>query len=602
MDNNIVYLYNNTHFSKEDVRRWATQSARQSWFDNASNLFLTIETNEPVIIDKVRVVDKDFLELQQVDYLMTRKLINGKRKDFFYFVNDVEFLNETVTQLNVELDVIQTYMFDYDIKNAFIEREHQSMIKFHSSGDLRLFNKNPEPIEVAEFEYRESNLVLPYHEDFNNIYAAIVTVQKNQMGGLQRRWRYGSMEQNFKTLITFFRYNETGVYSRVGFVKDSETNRIYDLAGDDALARLSKDPNVIDIWITPYIPNVKYGGIWGGTGQPYITGFAGYTEGDDPSADYEYVTSVDVSADVSINVSGMLAIYNMPIIEDILQVENGNVSHEIDNMIVNLDGLDSKIYGSQYSSIELQFGTGTISELYADEFDDIDWGPEFKYTIGNDVEKVLMVKPVDYKTPNKFISTGSDNSLPKITDAYLEHMNNNRHSLQAKNTGNIVQSITSIGIGAAATIVSGGAAAPAAMAIAGSTLSKGVGFGMDLMRQSAQQRDLKNKPDTFNNVNSIDFNLNNNLVMAKVRIKVPTFEEKLKLHTFFNLYGYNASYYGIPEFHTRNAFNYLKLGNMTLTGPIPVEHKELIKERFAEGVRFWHDHFLNFLANNEEVV
>lgn len=49
---------------------------------------------------------------------------NGDGKLFFNFIKRVVYVNEATVQLDLELDVIQTFMFDWQMKQAFIEREH----------------------------------------------------------------------------------------------------------------------------------------------------------------------------------------------------------------------------------------------------------------------------------------------------------------------------------------------------------------------------------------------------------------------------------------------------------------------------------------------
>lgn len=45
-------------------------------------------------------------------------------KRWYYFITGKRYVSQTVTALTVELDVIQTYQFDWDIPACFVEREH----------------------------------------------------------------------------------------------------------------------------------------------------------------------------------------------------------------------------------------------------------------------------------------------------------------------------------------------------------------------------------------------------------------------------------------------------------------------------------------------
>jgi hypothetical protein len=48
----------------------------------------------------------------------------GTRKTFYCFVTEVEYVNDHTTNVYYELDVMQTYYFDYRIPACFVEREH----------------------------------------------------------------------------------------------------------------------------------------------------------------------------------------------------------------------------------------------------------------------------------------------------------------------------------------------------------------------------------------------------------------------------------------------------------------------------------------------
>lgn len=49
---------------------------------------------------------------------------NGTGKTYFYFINNVEYINDNTVELFIEMDVMQTYMDDYTLHKCFVEREH----------------------------------------------------------------------------------------------------------------------------------------------------------------------------------------------------------------------------------------------------------------------------------------------------------------------------------------------------------------------------------------------------------------------------------------------------------------------------------------------
>lgn len=48
-------------------------------------------------------------------------------KRYYFFITDFEYTNENVTRLRFEIDIMQTYMFDYQLQACYIERAHQDV-------------------------------------------------------------------------------------------------------------------------------------------------------------------------------------------------------------------------------------------------------------------------------------------------------------------------------------------------------------------------------------------------------------------------------------------------------------------------------------------
>mgnify|MGYP002609402270 CR=1 FL=1 len=61
----------------------------------------------------------DYLVTEGVNYI----IFNNGYKDIYAFITSKEYLNEDITRLNYEIDVIQTFLFDITLNNSFIERK-----------------------------------------------------------------------------------------------------------------------------------------------------------------------------------------------------------------------------------------------------------------------------------------------------------------------------------------------------------------------------------------------------------------------------------------------------------------------------------------------
>ena len=81
--------------------------------------------------------------LFDVNYLMFNN-VNFGNKWFYAFVTSVEYINNDCTEINYELDVLQTWHFDYKLDHCFIERQH-------TTTDAIGGNILPEPVECGEY-------------------------------------------------------------------------------------------------------------------------------------------------------------------------------------------------------------------------------------------------------------------------------------------------------------------------------------------------------------------------------------------------------------------------------------------------------------------
>ena len=71
-------------------------------------------------------------------------------KWFYAFITSVEYINNEVTEINFEIDVMQTWLFDYTLGECYIERQHTET---DNIGD----NIVPEPVALGEYVFNDDN-------------------------------------------------------------------------------------------------------------------------------------------------------------------------------------------------------------------------------------------------------------------------------------------------------------------------------------------------------------------------------------------------------------------------------------------------------------
>lgn len=79
----------------------------------------------------------------KVNYVMYKNKAYSN-KWFYAFIVDIEYVNDAVSDVYIQTDVIQTWMFDYTLKSCFVEREH---VKDDTIGKHTV----PEMLETGEY-------------------------------------------------------------------------------------------------------------------------------------------------------------------------------------------------------------------------------------------------------------------------------------------------------------------------------------------------------------------------------------------------------------------------------------------------------------------
>lgn len=157
-------------------------------------------------------------------YLFFQNVTNGKI--YYYFINSVEYLNDHTVELSLEMDVLQTYMFDYELLPCFVEREHSET---DEPGD----NLVDEGLELGEYVYENSGSI--DLRDMSVLMLSTINPEQSLSNG--------------KKIIAYGDYIE-GVYSGIGLYKiNGTTEQIQNLFW--ALDQQGWSDCVVALWMYP---------------------------------------------------------------------------------------------------------------------------------------------------------------------------------------------------------------------------------------------------------------------------------------------------------------------------------------------------------------
>lgn len=137
-----VYLLNTP--LEDDMKNtlyFANTSAQQTYMNNNiiksyTNVSYQRDTSTfrcPAQIDTIR--NCNYIMFQNTAY---------SNKWFYGFIKKMTYVNDNFTDVEFEVDPIQTFMFDITVKPSFVEREH-------TNNDAVGSNTVPEPLEIGEY-------------------------------------------------------------------------------------------------------------------------------------------------------------------------------------------------------------------------------------------------------------------------------------------------------------------------------------------------------------------------------------------------------------------------------------------------------------------
>ena len=109
--------------SYKHVRWYADKTAQANGISSFMDASKTISTYTYQRLDGSIDVEGNPEEYYGYNYVMFQNA-NFGNKWFYAFVTNVTYKNASTVNLKLELDYVQTYMFDYSIKPCFVEREH----------------------------------------------------------------------------------------------------------------------------------------------------------------------------------------------------------------------------------------------------------------------------------------------------------------------------------------------------------------------------------------------------------------------------------------------------------------------------------------------
>lgn len=489
--NTTVRLLRNIPLDKEYANNitFQTVSEQTTYFNGNAKYSFTDFTYQRRTNDLMVPIIYD--NIYDCNYIMFQNS-NFGNKWFYAFITEMEYANENTTRIKFEIDVFQTWKFDYTIKSAYVEREH---------------------------------------------------VNDDRPG--------------FNILDEGIGYGEYVTYSRV----DNEDTGISDCNYVVASTRSITDPSVVDT------SGGQYDGVFNGVKyyaystasdlKKALANFAEYTDS---------ITSIFMAPKMLSPFEGGSHLVN----------ESGayNRGSFYGVRPINFQGYvpkNNKLFTYPYCVMNVVNNNGGAMALKYEYFNDPN---QCEIIIEGVLNKgiCLICFPTNYKgvTDNREYSL----TLPPyatcewVNDVYSTWLTQNSASTGLGLVGSAIT--TGVGVATSNPIAIGGGVWSAFNTLAGMDKQASVpdeirgGQGGNYMLTGAR----KNRFELYNQTITGDY--------ART------------IDSYFSMYGYRVNKVKYPNIYGRKSWNYVKAVDMTITGAIPKDDIEKIKQAFARGVTNWH--------------
>lgn len=543
---------------------------------------LEYETDYSYIRDnetlKVQVAVEDLLG---VNYLMYK----NSDKWFFAFITRKDYVNSNTTRISFKLDVYQSFMFDYELQESFIDREHQDR---YIDGKP-IYNTQEENLNygktykmISSTPVRNNNIIRTNADGSETIwqdgYMIIISAEKlagdempdNILDGnflATPYFIYGfPMVKKIRLLNgkVVSEINTPITNHNIILKSGSKSVNMKEFAGVLKSDEVKTSKKILSIYFSPYMAQVS--SIEDDTGIPVFN----------VQNIQEVVLSNGTYPCVRLfGIGDSVGNFKNPVAVDFdLYTGVYNISY---NQLRD-KRLEPKLYTNPYFYLQLdnhQADPFTILNEYlpsaeltikCETLENLQ--PKWRYSVEGYLNDNIRESLID--------TTIVD--LPLLSDAYLDYMSQNKASAT---TGLAIAGAQVLG-GIALGAVTGGIG----LAVAGGQV---LSFAGQIANHLTKLEDLKKTPDTTRNIgNNGLFTIGTHTQGVYLKIYSILDEFKDIIYNYFYHYGYKSNSFKKPNIKSRYYFNYIKMVGTNIKTNIDAEYKNELVTIYNNGITIWH--------------
>ncbi|MBO7241783.1 MAG: hypothetical protein J6U90_04960 [Methanobrevibacter sp.] len=494
--------------------------------------------------DKFIRIPAQYDDLLNCNYLMYTNTAYSN-KWYYAFITDIEYINDGLSNVHIETDVIQTWMFDYTVKASFVEREH---VNSDEIGEHIV----DEGLQLSEYVCNAHDVSLYAGNEKSGGYNYLT--DSNIIVGVTQIYDDGDMKN-----VNGFQYN--GIYSGIRYFCFENKDGNKGIEGLDAFLQKYADEGAVDSIVCMFLAPKKLA----------------------------YVRESDGIINHAV-IGG-----NLPDRYGINQYADESDFNHLITFTNDIDGYSPRnkkllAYPYRYLLVTNNSG-GSVTYNY-----------ENFYTSADDVKTVnkpsfiiegcltpgcsIRMVPLNYKgcsrNDDEGINMGKFPILNWTSDVYTNWLTQNGVNIGLS----IVGSVAQMGIGIAGALLSpatGGLSAVAgasAVASGVTSIASTLGEVHKMSMTPPQAEGNINSGDVITSTGRNDFHF------YQMSVKKQCAEI---IDGFFDMFGYKVNKVKVPNKNHRRRWWYTKTIDVNIDGAIPMNDLRKIKECYNRGITFWKD-------------
>ena len=550
------------------------------WFDNKSQQTTWFSSRNTVYSDSSQsykftdqkdtkpngtvAVRRELDDLLTVNYMMFR----NKSKWFYAFVTGVEYVNQQTTWVHFELDVLQTWMFDMNFKPSLVTREHCPLWKSDGSP---VINTLDEGLNYGAFY---DTVYVENYKPHGNIYFLVIVCKER-------------MDVNATG-------DNEGVQPNLNGMPQPLTYYVHPFKRDGSQVTITMMGETFD---APSVNNVLRGlykieGAQNNIVSLYVTEHLGDSlsvSGSNVTFGESYSPEQVQDKDTSIQLTRVVQLPTYKTIEHLVGYKY-NGFREVE---------ESKLLMYPYSLTILDDFKGNRIEIRNEYIAGDNLILLAKGSMGTSQKSSYAVKGYNMNPSNPLSNESSleyalvnnkPSDVPIITDLLSAYLQGNRNSI-ATQTDTIHFNGVMNAIQSGSNALASGLKGNVMGALNGVTdVIHGAGNSvLQLQAIESKQKDIDNVPGNIAKQGSDTYYDTGNgyrgVYIIKKQIK-PEYIQKLT--HYFKMYGYKINEVKIPNFKTRQNWNYVQTLDAVITGNMNDLHTRMLKNIFNAGITLWH--------------